>query len=163
MQWLMDTWNWIKGWFTSEGKDTSSVDEVVDVETVLDVAPNDTDVVPHDKRTDVEFTRDAIAKHAEFYEMNQQALVEDAVRFIDGEPVVRPLFVKAAYLVNWPEVVAKYSQKTMYKLGNHGTEFNFKGHKDLQRYIMDAVETEIANRSGPVPDSNGMGDDGFQR
>lgn len=169
MQWFRDIWNWIKGWFTSEDKDTPSVDETVDMETVPDISDNlqEAEVKPKDQKKEhqknVEFTRDAIAKYAEMYEWNQVALIEDAVKFIDGEPVVRPLFVEAAYLVDWSSVVAKYTQETMHKLGAHGTEFNFKGHKDLQRYIMDAVHTESANRSGPAPDRNGMGSDGFPR
>ena len=155
----------IWAWFTGLFKSAPKVDEKADLETVPDIAPNDDDVVPvqgnpsggkTEHQKDVEFTRDAIAKHAELYETNQKALMEDYT----GDP---GLFIEAAYLVDWPAVVSRYSDKTMHRKLGHGTHLNFKGHDDLRRLITDAIDEVHAERSAGAPDRNGMAPDGGQR
>lgn len=148
----------ILAWFTGVLKSAPTADESFDTETVEDIAPNDENVVPDktERQKDVEFTRDAIAENAELYETNQVALMEDYTRQPD-------VFVEAAYLVDWPAVVSKYSDKTMHRVLGHGTNLNFRGHDDLRWLIADAIDQVHAERSAGAPDRNGMARDGRQR
>jgi hypothetical protein len=110
----------------------------------------------HDPNTerekDIAFTRDAIAENAELYETSQPDLMAD----YSGDP---GLFIEAAYHVDWPAVVGKYHDDTIYRiLGDGGTNFDFPGHPNLKKTILAAVRTESAKRTPEPRATNGMVD-----
>lgn len=96
-----------------------------------------------------------ITVNAERYEMNQEAMMAEY-----GKD--KRLFIEAAYFVNWPDVVYKYSSETMHRILGSGTNFNFKNRDDLKVSITAAVRAESARRSPDAPARNGMKEDGGQ-
>lgn len=153
MSYFIQVWEWIKGLFVEPLSDakpapapTPAAPEVV----------ADADTQKAERRKDIDFTAQAIAKHAEHYEMHQQDLYVDWSQNPD-------LFVEACFHVNWPAVVRQYSDKTMHRVLGSGTNFNFKGRDSLRQLITAAIKAESAWRAPDAPGSHGMAEDGGQK
>ena len=90
-----------------------------------------------------------INARAQTFEMDQNAMV----RLWNKN---RKAFVEAAYQVDWPAVVSKYSNATVHKIMGSGTSFNIKGQNRLRKMVADAVTEESAKRAPKPRATNGM-------
>lgn len=126
------------------------VDELFDADLFDSIPTESVEVVAtSDVGRDLTSLTVRIADNAEHYEMNPEDMMKEYSK--DKEA-----FVEAAKLVNWPNVVSEYSDDVLMNVLGAGTEFNFKGHEDLLKDVLNAVRSESAKRAPKPRKTNGM-------
>jgi hypothetical protein len=97
-----------------------------------------------------------LREKAEAMENDQRLVTEFCVKYDRSD------IKEAVDLINWEEVFSKYSDKTLNRMNESGTNLAFS--VPIRRRMYATMLREISNRNTtPVPESNGMEVDGSQK